>query len=78
MSLDQRGTVILCGDSTNDAVALAQADIGIHTSSGSEMAKTAADVVSRTSISWRDSGAAGLVERGNASRRFEFRLVVCV
>ena len=42
---DGNDTVIFCGDGTNDAVALAQADIGVHMSSGSEVAQTAADVV---------------------------------
>ncbi|KAK0891344.1 hypothetical protein LTR91_024736 [Friedmanniomyces endolithicus] len=36
---------IFCGDGTNDAVALAQAKIGLHMSTGSEIARTAADVV---------------------------------
>lgn len=45
LEVGNHGTVIFCGDGTNDAVALAQADIGVHMSSGSEVAQTAADVV---------------------------------
>ena len=38
-------TIIFCGDGSNDAVALAQASIGIHMTGGTDLAKNAADVV---------------------------------
>ncbi|OLN96724.1 P-type cation-transporting ATPase 2 [Colletotrichum chlorophyti] len=37
--------VVFCGDGTNDAVALAQATIGVHMNEGTDVAKGAADVV---------------------------------
>lgn len=37
--------VLFCGDGANDAASLAQADIGVHISAGSEIASTAADAV---------------------------------
>ncbi|RMJ27207.1 copper-transporting ATPase [Aspergillus sp. HF37] len=37
--------IMFCGDGTNDAVALAQATIGVHLNAGSDIAQSAADVV---------------------------------
>ena len=44
-SQSKRPVVVFCGDGTNDAIALAQATIGVHINEGSEVAKLAADVV---------------------------------
>ncbi|TDZ16124.1 P-type cation-transporting ATPase [Colletotrichum orbiculare MAFF 240422] len=41
----RKPVVIFCGDGTNDAVALAQATIGVHMNEGTDVAKSAADVV---------------------------------
>ncbi|RDA86596.1 hypothetical protein CP532_5978 [Ophiocordyceps camponoti-leonardi (nom. inval.)] len=43
--LVQDGIVVFCGDGTNDAVALAQASVGVHMNHGSDVAQCAADVV---------------------------------
>ncbi|UKZ95705.1 uncharacterized protein TrAFT101_010524 [Trichoderma asperellum] len=37
--------IVFCGDGTNDAVALAQATIGVHMNEGTDVAQSAADVV---------------------------------
>ena len=37
--------VMFCGDGTNDAIALAQATIGVHMNEGTDVAKSAADVI---------------------------------
>ena len=43
---DRQPVVIFCGDGTNDAVALAQATIGVHMNEGgTDIARSAADVV---------------------------------
>ncbi|USP82466.1 P-type cation-transporting [Curvularia clavata] len=41
----EKPVVMFCGDGTNDAVALAQASIGVHMNEGTDVAKSAADVV---------------------------------
>jgi Cu2+-exporting ATPase len=41
----KKPVVVFCGDGTNDAVALAQATIGVHMNEGTDIAQSAADVV---------------------------------
>ncbi|CEI40342.1 unnamed protein product [Fusarium venenatum] len=41
----KKPVVVFCGDGTNDAVALAQATIGVHVNEGTDVAQSAADVV---------------------------------
>ncbi|CZS74175.1 unnamed protein product [Fusarium graminearum] len=41
----EKPVVVFCGDGTNDAVALAQATIGVHMNEGTDVAQSAADVV---------------------------------
>jgi Cd2+-exporting ATPase len=59
-------TVIFCGDGTNDAVALAQATIGIHVNEGTDVAQSAADaVLIRPAL----SGITTLIDLSEASYR---------
>jgi Cu2+-exporting ATPase len=67
---DTKPVVIFCGDGANDAVALAQATIGIHINEGSDIAQSAADVVlMRPDL----SGVLTVIDASNASvRRIKF------
>ncbi|KAJ9130600.1 Cu2+-exporting ATPase [Pleurostoma richardsiae] len=59
----KKPVVVFCGDGTNDAVALAQATIGVHMNEGTDVAQSAADVVlMRPSL-------AGILTMMNASRK---------
>lgn len=55
--------VVFCGDGTNDAIALAQATIGVHMNGGTDVAQSAADVVLMRPF------LAGILTMMNASRK---------
>lgn len=64
-----KSTVMFCGDGTNDAVALAQASIGLHMNEGTDIAQSAADVaVMRPSLS-------GILILMDLSKAFHRRVV---
>lgn len=59
----KKPVIVFCGDGTNDAAALAQATIGVHMNEGTDIAKSAADVVLiRPSLG-------GILTMMNASRK---------
>ncbi|KAL3423514.1 P-type cation-transporting ATPase 2 [Phlyctema vagabunda] len=43
--VDKDTVIMFCGDGTNDAVALAQAHIGVHMNEGTDVAQSAADAI---------------------------------
>jgi heavy metal translocating P-type ATPase len=65
-----KSTILFLGDGTNDAIALAEADIGIHMGSGTDVARSAADVV----LTRADLGGVILLMKlsGMAMRRIVF------
>ncbi|KAF2276116.1 heavy metal translocatin [Westerdykella ornata] len=60
--------LIFCGDGTNDAVALAQATIGVHLKQGTDVAQSAADVVLMR------PGVSGILVAMAASRKSMHRI----
>ncbi|KFY95584.1 hypothetical protein V500_02708 [Pseudogymnoascus sp. VKM F-4518 (FW-2643)] len=69
MLIPEKSVVMFCGDGTNDAVALAQASIGMHMNKGTDIAQSAADaVLMRPSLS-------GILVLMDLSRAFYRRVV---
>jgi heavy metal translocating P-type ATPase len=69
MLVPEKSVVMFCGDGTNDAVALAQASIGMHMNEGTDIAQSAADaVLMRPSLS-------GILTLMDLSRAFYRRVV---
>jgi Cd2+-exporting ATPase len=69
MMTPKESIVMFCGDGTNDAVALAQASIGMHMNEGSDIAQSAADaILMRPSLS-------GILTLIDLSRAFYRRVV---
>ena len=69
MLTSEKSVVMFCGDGTNDAVALAQASIGMHINEGTDIAQSAADaILMRPSLS-------GILVLIDLSRAFYRRVV---
>jgi Cu2+-exporting ATPase len=67
--LSPKKVVMFCGDGTNDAVALAQANIGMHINGGTDIAQSAADaILVRPSLK-------GILTLVNLSRAFYSRVM---
>lgn len=70
MLVPENSIVMFCGDGTNDAVALSQANIGMHMSGGTDIARSAADaVLVRPSLS-------GILSLMDLSKAFYRRVVL--
>src|SRR5271170_2259649 len=63
------GVVLFCGDGTGDAIALAEADIGLHMNEGTDIAQSRVDALSGLLSLWYP-GAPRRFESGTASYRF--------
>jgi hypothetical protein len=61
---------LFCGDGTDDAIALAGADIGLHMNGGTDIAQSAADAVLVRPLSLWYPGAPRRFESGTPSYRF--------